>query len=86
MKGESESTEEVDPYDITNSGFPKMASIAYAKHVLGVEPDATEKQIKERYFELSLKYHPDLIDDEDQADLDHFKVSFSLNFLMPKRF
>ena len=79
VKGdESEETKSDGPADghaMTEAGFPKVASIAYAKHILGVEPSATEEEIKEAYLKVSLRHHPDLVDDEDDlADYDQFKL------------
>ena len=79
MKGEeSEEVKSDGPADghaMTEAGFPKVASIAYAKHILGVEPSATEEEIKEAYLKVSLRHHPDLVDDEDDlADYDQFKL------------
>jgi len=36
--------------------------------VLGVSKNATQEQIKARYYELSKKYHPDVSDTEESAD------------------
>ena len=59
---------------MSEHGYPKVASIAYAKHILGVEPNATEDEIKAAYTATSLRFHPDLIDDDDLPDYDHFKL------------
>ena len=45
------------------TGYEKISSIAYAKHVLGVEPDATSDEVDQAYKLLSLQYHPDLNDE-----------------------
>ena len=45
------------------SGYEKISLIAYAKHVLGVEPDATPEEVDQAYKLLSLQYHPDLNDE-----------------------
>ena len=78
VKGEeSEETSDgpTDGHAMTESGFPKVASIAYAKHILGVSPSATEEEIKAAYLKVSLRHHPDLVDDEDDlADYDQFKL------------
>ena len=38
-----------DAHEITESGFPKVSSIAYAKNILGVEPSATADEVNEAY-------------------------------------
>ena len=58
---------------LNDEGYPLVADIAYAKNVLGVEPDATKEQVESRFVELSLKYHPD-IGDEEIRDADYFRT------------
>ena len=60
-----------DGHGLTEDGYPKIAQIAYAKHILGVEPNASEEEIKKAYFAKSLEYHPDLCDTGDE---EHFKI------------
>ena len=38
-----------DAHEITENGFPKVSSIAYAKNILGVEPSATADEVNEAY-------------------------------------
>jgi len=64
----------VDAHEITESGFPKVSSIAYAKNILGVEPFASVDEVNEAYTKLCLLYHPDLADDEDLIDIDYFNT------------
>jgi len=45
------------------TGYEKISSIAYAKHVLGVDPDATSDEVDQAYKLLALQYHPDLNDE-----------------------
>ena len=50
MGKDPEDTETVeDAHEITESGFPKVSSIAYAKNILGVEPSATVEEVNEAY-------------------------------------
>ena len=50
MGKDPEGTENVeDAHEITESGFPKVSSIAYAKNILGVEPSATVEEVNEAY-------------------------------------
>ena len=58
---------------LNDEGYPLVADIAYAKNVLGVEPDATKEEVESRFVELSLKYHPD-IGDEEIRDAEYFKT------------
>ena len=50
MGKDPEDTETVeDAHEITESGFPKVSSIAYAKNILGAEPSATVEEVSEAY-------------------------------------
>ena len=65
-KSEDELEEFHEGYDLAEedfTGYEKISSIAYAKHVLGVEPDATSDEVDQAYKLLSLQYHPDLNDE-----------------------
>jgi len=53
------------------NGFPLVADIAFAKEILGVEPDATKEEVQKVYAELSLVSHPDI---GDIPDPDKFRV------------
>jgi len=73
---ESEPTQEEaikNGHALNDEGFPLVADIAYAKNVLGVEPDATKEEVESRFVELSLKYHPD-IGDEEIRDAEYFRT------------
>ena len=55
------------------TGYEKISSIAYAKHVLGVEPNATSDEVDQAYKLLSLQYHPDLNDELRLVLMDRFQ-------------
>uniref|UniRef100_A0A0N4Y6Z6 DnaJ homolog subfamily A member 3, mitochondrial (inferred by orthology to a human protein) n=1 Tax=Nippostrongylus brasiliensis TaxID=27835 RepID=A0A0N4Y6Z6_NIPBR len=60
-----------------------LASERFVDHyaVLGVKPDATSKEIKAAFYELSKKYHPDL-NKENEADAKKFhEVSLAYEIL-----
>merc|ERR1719348_1868141 len=56
------------------TGYEKISSIAYAKHVLGVEPDATSDEVDQAYKLLSLQYHPDLNDELSDEEAAYFST------------
>ena len=60
-------------HELNDEGFPLVADIAYAKYILGVEPDATKSEVEKIYVELSLIYHPD-IGEENVKDQEYFKT------------
>ena len=61
FQGDIQEGEELAEEDF--SGYEKISLIAFAKHVLGVEPDATPEEVDQAYKLLSLQYHPDLNDE-----------------------
>lgn len=75
MNNDGESSTEVeDAHEVSDSGFPRISSIAYAKHILGVEPNATKEEVDRAYRQLCLVYHPDLANDEDLIDVNYFNT------------
>ena len=59
MGKDPEGTESVeDAHEITESGFPKVSSIAYAKNILGVEPSATVEEVNEAYTNGYINNNP----------------------------
>jgi hypothetical protein len=50
-----------------------VADIAYAKEILGVEPNASKEEVEKVYVKLSLEYHPDIGEDH-LKDEEYFKL------------
>lgn len=60
-------------HELNDEGYPLVADIAYAKEILGVEPDSTKEEVEKMYVQLSLVYHPD-IGEAAMADPEYFRT------------
>lgn len=65
---------EVDYGEENFDGYEKIASIAYAKDILGVDPNASEQEVDNAYKILALKYHPDINDELSEEEKNYFET------------
>jgi len=70
--GDFQEGEDLAEEDFT--GYEKISSIAYAKHVLGIKPNATSDEVDQAYKQLSFQYHPDLNDELSDDEIAYFST------------
>lgn len=60
-----------------------MPAASSPHQVLGLTPDASAKDIKKRYHELSLKHHPDKsLDNKEQANIQMVQINDAYQKMM----